>query len=89
MQLLMKAAAVVSVAGCGGGAESGLPLGNQFAKADAQQGSNVCGSQQLFSNPHPGTFFPFLESSVCLFVHASAALGDVREATPATIELPY
>lgn len=53
-ELLIKAAAVVSV---WRGAESGLPLGNQFAKADAQQGTNFCGLRQLFSNTYQETFF--------------------------------
>lgn len=30
------------------------PLGNKFAEADAQQDTNVCGSQQLLRNMHPG-----------------------------------
>lgn len=51
-----------------GGAGSGLPLGNQFAKADAQQGTNVCGFQQLFSNTHQGTFFLF-HKIIYLFIH--------------------
>lgn len=49
---------------CEGGAESGLPLGNQFAKADAQQGTHFCGLEQLFSNTYQGTFCLFLESFV-------------------------
>lgn len=46
IQLLIKAAAVVSLWRREG--RSGLPLGNQFAKADAQRGTNFCGLQQLF-----------------------------------------
>lgn len=48
------------------GAESGLPLGNQFAKADAQQDANFCGLQ-LLSNTHWGLFFLFLHHLLFIF----------------------
>lgn len=64
---------------CGGGggwAQSGLPLGNQFAKADAQQGTNFWDFQQLLSNTYQGTVFLLRESFVCLFIHISGARSE-------------
>lgn len=42
---------------CGGLAQFGLPLGNQFAMADAHRGTHFHASQQLFPNKYQGSFF--------------------------------
>lgn len=49
--LLIKATDAISLEWV---AQTGPPLGNQFAMADARRGKNLHAAQQLFTSKHPG-----------------------------------
>lgn len=96
----MKAAAVVSVWRWVGAGSASL-LGNQFAQADAQQGTNFCGLQQLFSDAQRATWSQLLALSVGVSAAGRAPLNptvltkhcrgaeDRREMPPARIRVMY